>query len=464
MISTKTAMLRKPLTPPNFEGLVKSNQDVLLNILSAAGAVPPGMEYLHWDKFRHLKPPESLTVEQAWLALKFHRSASLKPVGLRDTKGEPFRFLVTDQVQAELHRIDMRAGGSLGLPDPITNPQTRDRYVIRSLVEESITSSQLEGAVTTREVAKEMIRTGRPARDTSEQMIMNNYMTMRRISDLRKQDLTPELVLEIHRLVTDKTLDRADAAGRFRRDDEKRVIADDTGEVYHDPPAAAELPERLKLMCDFANGKSEHFFVHPVIRAIILHFWLAYDHPFYDGNGRTARALFYWAMLHQEYWLFEFISISHILTKAPKKYYRSFLYTETDENDLTYFIVHQIKVICSAIDELHAYIERKTREVQELNSHVRALDLFNHRQVALIRHALKHPYHVYVIESHRQSHNIVYQTARSDLMDLAAKGVLGIRRRGKKYTFAVPNDLSDRLLKLESESRQMHQISKPKGV
>jgi Fic family protein len=63
--------------------------------------------------------------------------------------------------------------------------------------------------------------------------------------------------------------------------------------VFHTPPPAAELPARLEAMCDFANSKTPDTFIHPVVRGIFLHFWLAYDHPFVDGNGRTARALFY---------------------------------------------------------------------------------------------------------------------------------------------------------------------------
>lgn len=446
--------MKMPERPPEFARLLSENSSKILEILDAARALPPTDTYLHWDKLRHLPPAKGMTAEQVWLAIKLQRSAALKPIaGLKALNGNPFVFSVPDKVLAELHRIDVGAGGALSLPDPITNPQTRDRYIIRSLVEESITSSQLEGAVTTREVAKEMIRTGRPARDTSEQMILNNYLTMQRIRELRKTPLTPNLVLEIHRLVTDHTLEVPDAAGRLRRNDEKRVVSDEYGEVFHDPPPALELPDRLKRMCDFANEESTGVFVHPVVRAIILHFWLAYDHPFVDGNGRTARALFYWAMMHRNYWLFEFISISHVLRKAPTKYYRSFLYTETDDNDLTYFIVHQTKVICGAIEELHAYLDRKTTEVRELDQHVRALDLFNHRQVELIRHALKHPFQIYFIESHRQSHNVVYQTARADLLELAAKGLLLPKKRGVKYSFAVPDDLSERLLKLERESR-----------
>ena len=185
-----------------------------------------------------------------------------------------------------------------------------------------------------------------------------------------------------------------------------------------------------------------------MVRAIALHFWLAYDHPFVDGNGRTARALFYWAMLHHHYWLFEFISISKILRKAPVKYARSFLYTETDDNDLTYFLIAQTQVIRRAILELHAYIEKKTTEMRDVESHMRALDLFNHRQVEVIRHALKHPMQRYTFSSHQKSHNIAYQTARTDLMNLEERGLLLSRKKGRQMLFIVPADLGDRLMKM----------------
>jgi Fic family protein len=294
-----------------------------------------------------------------------------------------------------------------------------------------------------------MIRTGRPPRDTDEQMILNNYVTMQRITKLKGESLTPEMVFEIHKLVTEKTLpDNPTAAGRFRLADERRFVGNEDGAIFHDPPPAAELEERLNAMCEFANEKTPDFFIHPVIRAIILHFWLAYDHPFWDGNGRTARALYYWAMLHRGYWLFEFISISTILRKAPIKYGRSFLYTETDENDLTYFIVAQTRVIQQAVDELRAHIDRKSLEMREFESQIRALDLFNHRQVDLIRHAMKHPYSHYAIESHRVSHNIVYQTARTDLLELESRGVIEKRMIGRKMVFGIPEDLPERLRKL----------------
>jgi len=446
--------MRIPQKPPNFEKLIAGlqNSAKLGKIMSLSHTERMSRYYMPWDKLRRYPPPEGHTREEWWLALKMSRLGLLKPIPLNDKEGMPFQFCAPDLVQEELHEIDVGAGGSIGVPEPITNPQTRDYYLIRSLMEEAITSSQLEGATTTREVAKEMIRTGRAPRDTSEQMILNNYMTMRRITALKKEALSPQMVFDIHHLVTSGTLDDPTAAGRFRSVDEARVVGDDSGEVYHEPPLAGELESRLAAMCDFGNGKTPDFFIHPAIRAIILHFWLAYDHPFVDGNGRTARALFYWAMLHNGYWLFEFISISNILRKAPVKYARSFLYTETDDNDLTHFIVAQTKVIHRAIDELHAYIDRKTTEVRELESHLRALALFNHRQVELIRHALKHPNQPYTIAAHQEGHNVVYQTARTDLLDLNRRGVLAKKKRGKRMVFVSPPDLAERLRKLESRA------------
>ena len=446
--------MRIPQTPPKLNDLMAEVKPParLVELFSLMRDVKTQRHYLHWDRLRRYTPPPGVSHREWWMVHKLSRMDGLKPIPMKDTAQRAFQFAVPELVMEELHQIDLGAGGLVSIPEPITNPQTRDRYLVSSLMEEAITSSQLEGAVTTREVAKEMIRSGRKPRDNSEQMILNNYVTMQRIRSLKTSALSPEVVFQIHRLVTERTLDDSTAAGRFRRADEVRVVGDDLGEVYHTPPAAEELTERMAAMCAFANGETPGHFVHPAVRAIILHFWLAYDHPFVDGNGRTARALFYWAMLHSGYWLFEFISISNILRKAPVKYGRSFLYTETDDNDLTYFIIAQTQVIRRAVRELHTYIERKTADLKDVESHMRALDLFNHRQVEIIRNALKHPGQRYTFASHQKSHNVVYQTARTDLLDLGERGVLEKRKKGKQMVFVAPADLSMRLLQLDKEA------------
>ena len=438
-----------PQTPPDYLPLIARLVKPPERFTAAMKMVQPGEQagrYRHWDIIRHMSPPGDLSREEWWALIKMHRSAGMKIIPLRDTRGGGFGYNIPDSVAAQLHEIDLGAGGTIGVPEPLLNSHSRNQYLFRSLVQEAITSSQLEGAVTTREVAKEMIRTGRAPRDKSEQMILNNYLTMQEIRTWKDRSLTPDLVLEIHRCVTAETLDKPEAAGRFRQHDELVYVLNElTGEVFHTPPPAGDLPQRIEQMCRFANGEEPAHFLHPVLRAILLHFWLAYDHPFVDGNERTARALFYWCMLRQQYWLFEYISISEILLRAPAKYALAFLHTETDRNDLTYFIIHQAAVIRQAIQGLHAYIDRKAQELASTEAVLKSGADLNHRQEALIIHALRNAGTRYTIEAHRKSQSIAYETARGDLVGLAEIGWLEMHRAGKAFVFYAPVDLPSRI-------------------
>jgi Fic family protein len=276
-------------------------------------------------------------------------------------------------------------------------------------------------------------------------MIFNNFRAMRKIGTFKDEPLTQELVFELHRCVTEDTLDDGGAGGRFRTNAEDIVVSDQDGTVFHRPPQADELPSRLQSLCHFANQETPNYFVHPVLRAIILHFWVGYDHPFVDGNGRTARALFYWAMLKYGYWLWAFVSISRILLQAPSQYARAFLYSETDDNDLTHFITYQIDVMRRAMDDLHQFIDRKVAQLREIERTLRGSEHFNQRQRALISHALRHPHHRYTFVSHKTSHNVVYQTARTDLLGLQQRGLLESFKIGKTWYFSPARDLETRL-------------------
>ena len=171
-------------------------------------------DYAPWEKFRFRKPPEGLTVQQWWLVTAFERSGQQRDLSLHDVAGRPFRFALPDVVLRLADSVSNRAGGHIGLSEPVTNPATRETYVVRSLMEESITSSQLEGAVTTRRVAKEMLRSGRPPRDHSEQMIWTNYQAMQLVGEQRGAPLTPALVRELHAIVTLETLQDPADGGR----------------------------------------------------------------------------------------------------------------------------------------------------------------------------------------------------------------------------------------------------------
>ena len=437
-----------PKSPPDLANLfatISSDKDKFASLVRTFSPLVNG-KYLHWDDLLHRTPPEGLSHEEWWLGIKLARITSQKQVPfLVDKSRGLFTYTLVDPIPEMLHEIDLRVGGRTEMPSQVTNPETRDRYYIESLIEEAISSSQLEGASTTRRVAREMIRSGRNPRGRSETMIINNYYTMKMIADLKTEKMTPDHVLRIHERVTRGTLDDPAAEGRFRSPSDDIYVGDQEGQVLHRPPHSDTLKERMDSMCEFFNRPSEQPFIHPVLKSIILHFWMGYDHPFVDGNGRCARALFYWSMLHQGYWLCEYISISQILLKAPARYGLSFLHTETDGNDLTYFLLYHLNVIRRSIDELHKFIRRRTKQLEAFESQVKNLDAFNHRQRDLLSHAVRHPGHQYTINAHKAYHGVVYQTARTDLLDLRNREMLSVSKVGRKWVFTAPEDLETKL-------------------
>lgn len=414
-------------------------------IVSHVEAPAQGHRYRHWDTLRHLEPPEGLTVEEWWAGIKLGRSTATRTLPLRDAGGAHLTYSMPDAAQEMVHFIDRWASGRIATEKVVTNDAERDRYLVSSLIEEAVRSSQLEGAATTRRAAKEMIRTGRAPRDRSERMVFNNYLAMEYVRERSGEALTPEMVVVLHRIVTEDTLDDPADSGRLQRPDERRVAIWWNDTLLYEPPPAEQLPGRLELLCKFANGGGVDGFIHPVVRAVLVHFWLSYDHPFVDGNGRTARALFYWTMLREGYWLTEFLSISSILRKAPVRYTKSFLYVETDEGDTTYFILSQLRVIQRAIEALHEYLRRKVSEVREIERLIRSANGLNHRQIALLGHALRDPDATYTFRSHQRSHRVAYQSARTDLLDLKSRGLVTQVLRGRTYTFHPVPDLGRRL-------------------
>jgi Fic family protein len=441
--------MKIPINPPNFDALVdKLDPHKIRSTLKAHHSATKHGDYLHWDKLRHLQPPEGLTAEEWWLSIKIARKSAYQTLPFKDKYGKNFQIALTSELMQKLSEIDRKLMNFIQHPNSILNSSMRDSYLMQSFTEEAITSSQLEGASTTYQVAKEMLRSHRRPHDYSEQMIYNNYHAMEFMRDMKNEVLTKNIILELQKILTINTLENPDKAGTIREPGDDINVVDNRDNTFlHTPSDAAELENRIKLFCDFANNKHHEslFFIHPLTKAILLHFMLAYDHPFIDGNGRTARTLFYWCMRKQNYKLIEYISISEVIKCAPAKYAKAFLYTETDERDVTYFVIHQLDVILEAVKKLEKYHQNKTEEAHQTESLIYQNEtlrkILNYRQIALISHVLKHSNTKYKIENHRSAHNVRYDTARNDLLGMEKLGLLTKSMVGKTYVFVAVTNL-----------------------
>lgn len=400
-------------------------------------------DYQYWTDVKYKPHPSDLSAEHLWAAAKLNRLMQQ----IRIWEDHPFTLSITNNMQKLCHYFDMNFGGSWE-NSAIIPSEDRERYLISSLMEEAISSSQMEGAATTRRVAKEMLRKSMSPHNRSEQMIVNNYEGIRFIAEHKGDDMSMELLLKIHSLMTARTLNDSANEGQFRQNDEIVVIDGITNEVVHTPPSHTEIPDFIDRICDFANNESKDVFIHPIIKAIIIHFLLAYLHPFVDGNGRTARALFYWYMLKNGYWLTEYLSISRIIYASKRQYEKAYLYVEADDYDLGYFVTYHLKVLSLAFKKLQDYIQRKIYQRQTSISLLQ-LGPFNERQAIILSLFRDNPKTVMTVKEVENRFSVSHTTAKSDLDGLVTQQFLKKIPVNKVKSSYVKGELFDSKTGLE---------------
>ena len=372
----------------------------------------------YWDTVKYKKCPVGYTPKQLWTLVKASRlKNSMKVWGKYGVN-----LSLTNVMQKMCHEFDMSWGGSWGV-DTTIDLNNKEQYLVSSLMEEAIYSSQMEGAATTRKVAKEMLRKKMTPRDKSQQMILNNYQTIQFIVGHKDEPLSEELLLQVHRLMTENTLQSPDDVGRFRNNNDVVVENGITHETVHTPPSYTDIPQFVVDLCEFFNERNSKPFIHPIIRGIIIHFIISYVHPFSDGNGRTARAMFYWYMLRQGYWLTEYLSISRVIAKSKNSYEKAFLYTEADDMDIGYFVSYNLRVLKQSFNQLQDYIKRKQNEKKEANIYLRMGD-FNERQAQIIKLYADDPTSMITIKDLQVKFGISPTTAKTDIIGLMKKNIL----------------------------------------
>lgn len=375
-------------------------------------------EYEYWDTVKYKKCPKGCSSKQLWTYVKGYRTKNM--ISAWSKYG--IKLGITHQMQRMCHEFDMNFGGFWGTSSIIPG-DSKERYLVSSLMEEAIFSSQMEGAATTRQVAKDMLRKKMTPKDKSQQMIANNYQTIQFVVQNQETPLTVDLLQHIHRLMTEKTLDNQEDAGRFRTNDDVVVENGITHEIVHQPPTYTEIPSFVEELCKFFNEEKPKVFIHPIIRGIIIHFMIAYMHPFVDGNGRTARALFYWYMLKQKYWLTEYLSISRVIAKSKKSYEKSFLYAEADNNDIGYFVAYNLRVLALSFRQLQGYLKRKQEEKKAANTFLQLGDI-NDRQAQIVKMFVDNPKEVITVKDIQSKFFISATTAKVDIMGLVERGLI----------------------------------------
>lgn len=440
-----------PQTAPSQAALsaefLQLDAEQQIALLTDASPLDEKGRYLPWDDVRYRQPPERLSARLHWFGMAMARRASARSLPLLGRGDQPFWYCNAQPLLAAVNRLDEAQRANILANETLMTNAARRRWLQRGLMDESIQSSRLEGANTNRLLAREMLTDGRPPRDKSERMIANNFAAMQTVEEWATdgEPVDLEHILRLHQIVTAGTMRDENDAGRLQQPGEPRVyVVSASQEIVHRPPPADELPERMQRITDFANLDPDAEFIHPLIRAVLLHFMIGYDHPFVDGNGRTARALFYWSLLRTGWWLAPYLPISNFLLQAPAQYSRAYQYVTSDDNDVTHFLLNQLEIMERAVEQLVRDLQEEAAATRDLLERLGETG-FSERQLAIIDAALDQPNRIFTIAQQQNEHRVSYWAARADLQDLTERGYLLRQRSGKKFVFRPAPDLEDRL-------------------
>jgi Fic family protein len=421
--------MRIPDRPPGINEVLSEHPQEILSALADPEVMSQLKEYdqryLHWSELRLRKL--NIRPEVAWAIMKIARGMSSQKIEVGTIV---LSFNIGPSALRALSVLDQAARRD-GLIESSHDALPSSGL----LIEEAIASSQLEGAATTREVARKMLLEGRKPRDLSERMILNNHRAMDLIKGYGNRKLDSETLDEIHRTLTQGTLDDPSQEGSIRRTNDVVVSDPLQGTVYHQPPDLTEVPSMLRSLFDLFNQKEE---THPLVTAMIVHYLIGHIHPYHDGNGRLARALMYWYGLRKGYWFLERLSVSKVIKASRSKYGNAYLFSETDGNDVTYFLSYNLECLEKALKEAE---ERtaiwESQKAEALDLSIRDPRL-NARQAQILKVLRSYDRPVSINEV-KGEFGVVYQTARTDLLTLRDQGYLEMRVKGRKMLFHPTN-------------------------
>jgi len=216
--------------------------------------------------------------------------------------------------------------------------------------------------------------------------------------------------------------DLVNYVGTFR--DDVVYIGEHTGIEYQQIEQA--LGEAI-LQCT-----QNRRFIHPLTQSILLHYFIAYIHPFFDGNGRTARTIFYLNGIKHNLNFLELLSISASLKHHGKRYERSFENAANHEGDLTYFIDFSLESLKAALKA----VSSKVVFLQNIWTLKDKLKLSDH-QIVLLQKLALHKHRLVTINEYAKNINKSHEMARQLLKQLAGNNLLIESKKGRNLTYQV---------------------------
>lgn len=213
-----------------------------------------------------------------------------------------------------------------GMKQLLSAPASNQSFGLQAMTEEIHATFQIESIHSSRNSIRHILN-GYAPRNEEESRIYGMKRGLDFIAD-RQNTITEENLHQLYQISTGDYLPDEDRLlpDHFYRHDVVYVV---DGEESREGLPAQQLPDAMKRLVDFVNAKDG---INELHKAAILHFAFAYYHPYFDGNGRTARLLRLWYLVQQGYPAALFTPFSRYIAESKAAYYKA--YDRVEKNAL----------------------------------------------------------------------------------------------------------------------------------
>ena len=232
-------------------------------------------------------------------------------------------------------------------------------YGIKAAEDEIIATSAIESIDFSRDSVRNILK-GMAPNDEQENRILGIKKGLEFIADTSNK-INEENLFKLYMMSAGDFVSEDDKLieGNLYRHDTVYVVGED---VAHSGVDFRKVPEFMKLLIDFINAEDD---IDDLIKATIIHFYIAYIHPYFDGNGRTARLVHLWFLIQKGYQSALFIPFSSQIEKSRKAYYDAFTAVEENKKlsgkiDVTPFVLYFINNVYNKMNEGTADIDTLT--------------------------------------------------------------------------------------------------------
>ncbi|MCY4212546.1 MAG: Fic family protein [Gammaproteobacteria bacterium] len=183
-------------------------------------------------------------------------------------------------------------------------------------------------------------------------------------------------VMHLHKLVTEKSDEVKNVPGDLRH--HPVVVGTEALGGVHRGAPSQELPALMAEFVNFVNSRTVKEKWHPVIRALLAHFFLVTIHPFGDGNGRVSRLVEAGLLYEGGYNVLGFYGLSNYFYRNADEYKRLLQKSRrTQPFDLTAFVGFGLKGFAEDLRGINNFIKTK---LNRLVYRAMLLRAFNRRE------------------------------------------------------------------------------------